>query len=109
MNSDEKRQTKRFSLREPVQYQLEETGPYSGAMARDISETGLKMRVNQFIPLGTELILHIQLSTQKTIDCMGRVVWVQKIPHMENYQAGVQLTDSDGQFSLRQVFPQYFV
>ena len=109
MNGEERRISKRFSLREPVQFQFLEAGPFTGGMSQDISETGIKIRLNDFLPLGTALTLHIQVTAQKSIECTGRVVWVQKLPHMENYQAGVHFVGIDSSSNLKQTIPQYFL
>ena len=109
MNEEERRTSRRFNLHEPVQFQFIEAGPFIGGMSRDISETGIRIRLNDFVPLGTELVLRIQIAAQRTIECVGRIIWVQKLPHMENYQAGVHFVGIDSSYNLKQTIPQYFL
>ena len=61
-------------------------------MAKDLSEGGLKIRLNHFMPLDTELILRIRLTIENIIECSARVVWIEKSRFGENYQAGVEFS-----------------
>ena len=90
LESSERRQFPRVKHSEAVQYQSKDLTLQGGSLASDISEGGIRLNVNGFIPLHTELALSIQLTTEKIVECLARVVWVEKVPYAERYQAGLR-------------------
>lgn len=61
-------------------------------MSCDLSEGGVRLAMNDFVPLGAELILQIHLAAEKVIDDVARVVWVRKIPSAERYEVGLEFS-----------------
>ncbi len=87
----EKRQHPRFSFREPVAYNKKEGSPESGSLANDISGGGVRIRVQEFIPLNTVLDLKVHFTAPaRTMAVKGFVVWVREVPHSEVYDVGIR-------------------
>ena len=98
---ENKRQFQRIRFAEPVEYRLTEGIPASGCLSYNISEGGIRLKTDQFLPLNADMILNFRLSTDEPVSVNGKVVWVQKVPHAENYHVGVQFDHSslqDSQF-----------
>jgi hypothetical protein len=97
---EEKRRYPRFSFNEPVGYQKEGQS-LEGSLADDISQTGIKLSVSQFIPLNTELELQVQLPGQLgVIPAHGKVVWIREVPHRDDaWEVGLRI-DQDEEFKL---------
>ena len=91
---DEKRQYRRIDFRNTIQYRSVKDDIFGGCLGYDLSEGGVRFRANGFIPLSTEVTLHVQLSIEHILGFDGRVVWIQKNPHAETYQVGVEFMDS---------------
>lgn len=94
---ENKRQFPRFSFNEPVGYQRGGRSSFEGSVAEDISQTGLKLSVNEFIPLNTVLDLQIQLPGQMNlVPARAKVVWVKEVPHRDDaWEVGLQLIGSE--------------
>ena len=91
----ERRRHKRVAFREPVQYHLPIQSNHGGCLAADISEGGIRINFNDFVPLDSEMIFQVFLSATKAVRCVGRVMWVQKLPFSDRYQAGLKFSDDD--------------
>lgn len=90
----EKRQYRRCAIKEPVQVKsvfsiMEPEGGLSG----DISEGGIRLNVKDFIPLGSLMELKVNLANNQVVECLGKVVWVEKMSTMDRYQVGLTFTD----------------
>ncbi len=93
---ENRRLAPRFSFNEPVGYQRGGGIP-EGSIAEDISQTGLKLSVSEFIPLNTTLELQIQLPGQEQLVCAHtKVVWVKEIPHRDDaWEIGLHLISGE--------------
>lgn len=103
---DEKRTARRVIFRRPIQFEVmggslpaieaglgEIQGKcFGGCLGFDLSLGGIRLYANDFVPLDTVLTVRFVLSAGHVIDAEGRVVWVQRIPHSEYYQVGLQFT-----------------
>ena len=87
---EEKRRFSRIIFKQPVQFQLKDPIQLGGSLSFDLSEGGVRIRLNDFIPLAAELTIQIQLTIEQTVDCVGRVVWVRKVPFSDSYHAGLE-------------------
>jgi Tfp pilus assembly protein PilZ len=87
---NERRYFHRVRHAQPVQFRFMDPSMYGGCLSCDLSEGGIRVRFNDFIPLGTELALQIKLADDNFVDCSGRVVWVQKNRFGDSYQAGLE-------------------
>lgn len=107
---DDHRKSPRVDFREPVRYAVKdsERGPGRGGdcLSCDLSAGGIRIRADEFIPLQADLTLDFNLQPDAPLAMEGRVAWVQKVPHAETYQIGVQfrnaVSDSCWQRSLRE-------
>jgi hypothetical protein len=90
----DQRQYPRFSFKEPVAFQAAEEAPSTGSLAGDISEGGVRIRVQEFIPLRTVLTLKIHLNNPvRTLPVKGEVVWVREVPHSEVFDVGIRFLE----------------
>jgi len=90
----DKRQYPRFSFREPVGYQTTGEGLSFGALTDDISQGGVKIRVQEFIPLRTVLHMKIHMNDPaRLVPVKGQVVWVREVPHSEVYDIGIRFLE----------------
>ena len=108
----EKRRYSRLSYKEAVQYSLGETGKCGGSVAQDISETGLRLQLEYFVPINARITLEIPLGHTKVAKVMtiqGRVAWVQRIRHSDRYQVGLEFNQSELEIKLKEEFSQYLI
>ena len=80
----------RVPYKEAVQFQTKDQRVFGGCLSQDLSEGGIRVNFNEFVPLDTELMLQVKLNTGELAETMGKVVWVSKLPHTEKYQLGLQ-------------------
>ncbi len=94
---ENRRQFVRIPFYEPVGYQKQEESCPEGSIARDISQGGLRLSVNNFIALNTILELQIQLPGQsQMITVHAKVIWIREIPYRDDsWQVGLQLMASE--------------
>jgi hypothetical protein len=87
----EKRQYSRYTFREPVRYALTQDLPENGSLGADISDGGVRIRVQQFIPLKTILNLKLHLKDPtRVVPVKGQVVWVREVPHSDVFDIGIR-------------------
>jgi len=94
-NTLDKRQFHRMAHSEPVQYQFKDPSRFGGCVSKDLSGGGVRILLNDFVPLNTELSLKIQLDDKGVVECIGRVVWVEKSRFGETYQAGLDFSQDE--------------
>jgi c-di-GMP-binding flagellar brake protein YcgR len=92
---EEKRRYRRVNFREPVLYRPLNSQQETGCLGYDISSGGVRCAVNDFIPLGQELNLTLHLKNEQVVELTGRIVWIQKSPHSENYQVGLRFLNPE--------------
>jgi hypothetical protein len=92
--SEEKRHYQRIRFREPLQYWLPKKPHVMGTITSDIGPGGVCFSSEEFIPLHSEVNFSVGLRPERHVDILGRVAWVQQIPHAERYQIGVEFEDS---------------
>ena len=90
-----RRGLRRMRFSEPVWFEARDIGLSGGCLASDLSESGIKLNLPQFIPLDKELSLQVHLNSQKVVHCLGRVVWVTKVPFMDRYQTGIEFVPNE--------------
>jgi len=94
ISDKERREYKRYKIQSPVRFKANEPNKIGAGVSIDLSEGGIRLNINEFLPVKTELLLQIQLELSKFIECTGKVVWVEKFPFSDRYQAGVQFDHS---------------
>ncbi len=95
----QRRSTKRVKLKEPVRFQFKNPELYGTCLSCDVSEGGIKMNLNQFIPIKEELDLLIRLKDEKAIDCRAKVVWIERLRYSERYRAGLEFVRTGDYFN----------
>jgi hypothetical protein len=89
----DQRQFTRFPFNEPVNYQSGED-PSNGSLAGDISEGGVRIRVQEFIPLRTILSLKIHMNNPpRVVPIKGQVMWVREVPESEVFDIGIRFLE----------------
>jgi len=92
----EQRQFPRVSLDSPLRFQIKSTHKYGDTICRDISEGGIRFLSEDFVPLGTSIVLEVNLgSLSKIINAVAEVVWTQKLAHSDRYQLGLKFSEID--------------
>ena len=87
---EDKRRFRRITFKEPVQFRTRGHSEPEGCVGCDLSEVGIRLYSHNFIPIKEEMALTLQVDAEKQIDLQGRVVWVQRVPHSEYYQLGLE-------------------
>lgn len=92
---DEKRRAFRLKAGLPLQYEFINENRYGNVLTQDISESGVRMISDAFMPRMTKLNLQINLTPLKLIKLNGEIKWSQRVPHSYHYQAGIEFKDLD--------------
>ena len=93
---EEKRKTERIRFQEALEFQWKNTPIQGGCLACDLSEGGIKINFNEFVPLNSEIELTLRLKGQPDVlMLLGRVAWVKQVPFSDRYQLGLEFSGSD--------------
>ncbi len=93
---EEKRRNQRVRFQEAVDFQIKDTPHVAGSLACDLSEGGIKINLNDFVPLNTEIDLTLFFNKEPNIITLsGKVVWIRQIPFSERYQLGLEFIGND--------------
>ncbi len=107
---EERRRFQRISFREAVQFSLEARHGFGGCLAQDISEGGLKIHFEDFVPINKDISFKLRLGTKpgaRIIDVMGKVVWIAMTPYSDRYQLGIQFSPTDSYVHAQQEIYEY--
>lgn len=95
----EKRRYSRISYREAVQYKvLGHTCECGGSLSYDVSETGLRLQLEYFVPINAQIVLNFLLKDingSKVVTIHGRVAWVRQVRYSDRYQVGLEFSEPD--------------
>lgn len=91
--AEDRREFKRVGHREPVWYQFNDSQQFGGSLSRDISEGGVQLNLNKFVPLNAGVELRMKMDNGKVIDRIGRVMWVEKYPFVDRYRVGLKFKE----------------
>lgn len=105
--AEERRIAQRVNFREAVRYELTDPSYFKGCVAYDLSETGVRLRLTEFLPVNTEVVLNLTLQSGQSVECMGRIVWISQIPFMDHYQAGVEFSNPELLFDARKQIKRF--
>ncbi len=87
----EKRKYPRFDFSEPVAYNDAKEYPEMGSLAADISQSGVRIRVGEFLPLRKVVNLKLHLNNPtRVVAVQGQVMWVREVPHSEVFDVGIR-------------------
>ena len=83
----------RTPLSAEVGYRQEKDGLFGGCIAKNVSENGISIRIGEFIHVGTVLDLQFKLPlSARAFVVHGKVVWINKLPYNEQWEAGISLS-----------------
>ncbi|MCH8821848.1 PilZ domain-containing protein [Patescibacteria group bacterium] len=94
-NTQDKRQFRRMIHSKPVRYQFKDPSRFGGCVSKDLSGGGVRILLNDFVPLNAELSLKIRLADESIVESIGRVVWVEKSRFQETYQVGLDFSQDE--------------
>lgn len=83
---------KDFRLKDylPLHYELKAQSRYGNALTQDISESGTRLLLDNFIPRFSKIALQINLHPDKQFQVHGEVKWAERMSHSYRYQTGVE-------------------
>ncbi|MBM3252121.1 MAG: PilZ domain-containing protein [Candidatus Omnitrophica bacterium] len=92
MDEQERRQFYRDQCQVPV---LCKRGALlENSITRDISQSGIGLLVQKFVPKDTNLIMELSLAPKtEPILAVGQVKWIRKVGYGDRYRLGMQFTD----------------
>jgi len=99
----EKRSYVRIKFAEGARYWLTQYPIAEGSLAQDLSERGIRVNLDRFIPVRSDLDIQFILPTSSLpIKTKGRVAWIKNIPLSDRFEAGIELlTDPIAAASIR--------
>lgn len=95
-NVAEKRKNVRISSNHALHYQSTQSSQFGDSLTLNVSKGGLRLDSADFLPMGSELELSFG-SEEEMINCIGRVVWVEKNRYNDRYYLGVQFLETEAQ------------
>jgi len=92
---NEKRRTERIKINQPipVHYELRPHGKYGDTVIQDISEGGIKIILDEFVPRLCRMAIQLNLFPERTTSAFCKISWLQNIPKSYRYQAGLEFID----------------
>ncbi|MFP4472247.1 MAG: PilZ domain-containing protein [Candidatus Omnitrophota bacterium] len=105
----EQRRYKRVPFRRPVRFRMEHGKINESCVSRDLSEGGLRIRAEHFIPLREQIFTQFPLEGAHQVHLEGQVVWARRIPHSDSYLIGVEFGEKDINACPRDKIQRYIV
>lgn len=90
---DEKRRAFRLKSSLPIHYDSSGDAAGGSTLTNDISEGGVSMLCEEFIPRLSRMSMEINLTPNKMVAATGEVKWAQRIAHSYRYQVGLEFKD----------------
>lgn len=90
---NEKRKAFRLKSSLPIHYDSSGDAASGSTLTRDISERGMSMLCEEFIPRLSWMSIQINLMPNKLVAASGKVKWAQRIAHSYRYQVGLEFKD----------------
>ncbi|MBF0620174.1 MAG: PilZ domain-containing protein, partial [Candidatus Omnitrophica bacterium] len=78
------RKFSRVPFKRAVRYAALSAPVFGAQMAHDLSQGGIRINSETFFPVGSRVMVAIQLENEgRIIEVEGRVVWVRSLPYSE--------------------------
>ena len=106
-HTDERRHFNRIPQANSVRFELKDPRQFGGCLSCDLSEGGIRVRLNDFVPLDTEMTLQIHLSDEGMVECPCRVAWVEKSRFGDYYQAGLEFVEDSSKLDSQRKIHQF--
>jgi len=90
----EQRKTKRVQYQKKVQYQTLNGRELKYSISWDISQKGIKVQLDENIPINSILCLVMKLPNNNNVELKGKVLWTKKLVDKEKYLAGLEIVDA---------------
>jgi len=91
---EKQRRYKRVVFREPYQLTTRKGELLGSSLSFDLSIGGIRLRAEDFLPLGSEVSIRFSCKEDRLLTMNGKVSWVQKVPHSDAYQIGVEFDEA---------------
>lgn len=89
---NDKRRHQRKKMPAGVYYKDEKKQSFDGCIAKDVSESGVCIRLKEFFPIGTVLDLQFKLPLSlSAIYVKGKIRWINKMSYNEEWEAGLEI------------------
>ena len=90
---DEKRRDLRIKENLPIRYESIPRAKFGNALSQDISEGGVRLTLDEFIPKLSKMLLMINLMPNKLVELNAEVRWAERVSHSYHYQVGLEFQD----------------
>ena len=88
------RNSPRLVFHSKIHYRLRGKPDFDSGLCRNISNGGLKLINEQFIPISTLVMLEINV-LNRVLHPVGRVAWSMPLPHSNRNQTGIEFVEFD--------------
>ena len=89
---DERRQNPRVDVSFPLECKNLPSRNYFYTVSKDLSASGTKILINEFIPKDNMLKIHINL-IDRVLDLKAKVVWCNREKASDRYSIGVEFVE----------------
>lgn len=90
------REFSRVPFKRPVKCKTSNVEIYAGHLAQDISQGGMCIKSNEFVPVGSRVIVQVQFDHQgRLLDLEAKVVWTRELPYANGFQLGLEFVEGD--------------
>ena len=90
---DDRRRAQRLKAKLTAHCELRAEKKYANVLTQDISESGIRMLSDGFIPRLSKIAVQINLSPRKLIELNGEIKWSQRVAYSNYYQTGLEFKD----------------
>ena len=93
ISGSDNRRFQRAIFKRPVKCKTSEVEIFAGHLAQDISQGGMRVHANAFVPVNARVVLQVQLDPQaKLLEMEAKVVWVKEMSYGNGFQLGLEFT-----------------
>jgi c-di-GMP-binding flagellar brake protein YcgR len=90
----ERRRYMRIPENLPLVYEIVPGGTEKENIAKDISQSGMRFLINEFVPKDCRLRVKINFKgTLFNFETLVKCMWTRKIPYSDRYEIGVEFLD----------------
>lgn len=89
----EKRKSLRVRSALPVYYGCIGNSSHGNGLTRDVSEYGLRMTTEGFLPKFSKILLKLTLKPDKLLELNAQVKWTQQSGYSLRYEAGLEFNE----------------
>ena len=91
MDQDKRRHHRKRMVAE-VGFKSEQKQSFGGCIAKDVSESGVCIKIGEFFPVGTTLDLQFKLPLSSTaVYVKGKIVRINKSPFNDQWEVGLEI------------------